>query len=236
MSAPRSVVFLVPDGIDDDARVSGGNVYDRRIRDGLRGRDWDLRMIPVATGDVASAAPDLAAALAFLPENSVVLVDGLLTLWGARPLETHADRLHIVVLAHMPFAGLDFAERVLTTSTWTRGRLLESRAAREDRIVVAYPGTEIVPRPVREPGASLLCVGPIAGHKGQDLVVDALVAVRDLDGWTCTFAGSTATEPGLVTPRKNERIQNVPRHTESPIWGRMRATRVSVSPHPLNSW
>ena len=35
----REVAFLVPAGIDDPARVSGGNVYDRHVRDGLGARD-----------------------------------------------------------------------------------------------------------------------------------------------------------------------------------------------------
>ena len=45
-----AVHFLVPDGIDDDERVSGGNVYDRRISEALRARGLDVRMLRVAAG------------------------------------------------------------------------------------------------------------------------------------------------------------------------------------------
>ena len=42
------VHLLVPDGIDDDERVSGGNIYDRRISEALRARGIDVRMTRVA--------------------------------------------------------------------------------------------------------------------------------------------------------------------------------------------
>ena len=40
--------FVVPDGIDDPARPSGGNAYDVRARDGLGAAGWDVRMHSVA--------------------------------------------------------------------------------------------------------------------------------------------------------------------------------------------
>ena len=47
--------FLVPDGVDDPDRVSGGNIFDRHIRDGLAGIGWDVRTTEVQT-DAATPA------------------------------------------------------------------------------------------------------------------------------------------------------------------------------------
>ena len=53
-----SVWFLVPEGVDDPARVSGGNVFDQRVRDELTRRDWTVRMVPI--GPDAAVADALA--------------------------------------------------------------------------------------------------------------------------------------------------------------------------------
>nr|WP_240948759.1 glycosyltransferase family 4 protein [Microbacterium sp. CFH 90308] len=47
-------------------------------------------------------------------------------------------------------------------------------------------------------GGSLLCVGVVAPHKGQDTLVDALARLTDVPSWTCTIAGSTAPEPDFA--------------------------------------
>ena len=38
----KTVHVVVPGGIDDPARPSGGNVYDRRICNGLAALGWDV--------------------------------------------------------------------------------------------------------------------------------------------------------------------------------------------------
>ena len=38
----KTVHVVVPGGIDDPARPSGGNTYDRRICDGLTALGWDV--------------------------------------------------------------------------------------------------------------------------------------------------------------------------------------------------
>ena len=37
------VHVVLPDGVDDPSRPSGGNVYDRRLCDGLAARGWTVR-------------------------------------------------------------------------------------------------------------------------------------------------------------------------------------------------
>ena len=98
------VRFVVPQGIDDLARPSGGNAYDRRIRDGLRARGWDVH-------DRSSATrPAVPAPWAVSPDGALVLVDGLVASAAGPVLLPEADRLRLVVLVHMPLGGVEVPE------------------------------------------------------------------------------------------------------------------------------
>lgn len=199
-----TVYFLVPEGIDDDERVSGGNVYDRRLAEVMRARGLDVRLVRVADGRVQ----DVSHAMSALPRDALVLIDGLIAVAASEVLAAHANRLRIVVLAHLVASAvpgmhddgrtaereheaLDAARRVITTSEWTRSELVVRVLAEPDRIVVARPGTDAVPAaPGSEQGGHLLCVGAVAPHKGQDVLVHALAGMTDLPDWTCSIVGS----------------------------------------------
>ena len=197
------VFFLVPDAIDDPERVSGGNVYDQRVRDGLRADGWDVRMVPVPEGGHGQ----LRRGLLQLPDGALVLLDGLLAAREPDALLDQGTRLRLVVLAHMVAADLTddergafrAARRVVATSRWTRAELIEQDAASPHRIVVAHPGTDPAPATSASAcGGRLLCVGTVAPHKGQDLLVRALAVVADLECWTCTIVGSLRATPDFV--------------------------------------
>src|SRR5690348_5391164 len=95
-----AVHFVVPDGIDDPDRPSGGNVYDRRVRDGLVEAGWRVHEHAV-TGFWAapgrSALAGLAGVLDTLPDGALVLVDGLIATPARDVLLPEADRLRLVV-------------------------------------------------------------------------------------------------------------------------------------------
>lgn len=197
MSAPA--FFVVPDALDDPERVSGGNVYDRRVRDGLLADGWDVSTLLVPETDGG-----LAHALAQLPDDAVTLVDGLLVGCEPAAIVAQSPRLRMLVLSHMVAHELGDDERdalrsavsIIATSRWTRAELIAQDAADPRRIVVAHPGTDAAVASVPSAsGARLLCVAAVAPHKGQDLLVTALAGAADLGGWSCTFAGSLATEP-----------------------------------------
>jgi glycosyltransferase involved in cell wall biosynthesis len=207
-----AVHFLVPDGIDDDERVSGGNVYDRRIGQSLQTRGLDVRRVLVADGH----GQDVAHAMSALPRDALVLIDGLIAVAASEVLDAHSTRLRIVVLAHMVASALpgiqddartaererqalSAVRRVITTSEWTRSELIARALAEPDRIKVARPGTDTAPAATgSESGGHLLCVGAVAAHKGQDVLVQALAGMTDLPDWRCSIVGSINADPDFA--------------------------------------
>jgi glycosyltransferase involved in cell wall biosynthesis len=188
-----AVDVVLPGGVDDPARPSGGNVYDRHVCAGLAELGWCVRE-HVAPG-----------ALAGLPDGALVLVDGLVA--TAAELLPEAARLRLVVLVHMPLgpdvpeerAVLEAVAGVVTTSRWTRRRLLEWYALPPDRVRVAEPGTDPADLAAGTPaGSSLLAVGAVTALKGYDVLVAALGTLTDL-AWSCRGVGSLAIEPQLAS-------------------------------------
>ncbi len=200
-----TLAFVVPEGVDDPGRVSGGNVYDRRLRDGLHAEGWEVRMVEVPVQ--AAPGPSTASVLAGLPDGALVLVDGLLVPGAADALARHASRLREVVLAHQAperpddrlLAALRSTQRVIATSGWTRSELVEQDAADPRRIVVAQPGADLAPASTPSPGGErLLCVAAVAPHKGQDLLVRALAGLTATPGWSCVIVGSLGVDPDFA--------------------------------------
>ena len=202
-AAVTEVHFIVPEGIDDPARPSGGNTYDRRVRDGLAALGWTVHEHGID-------------ALERIPDDAVVLLDGLIASPAPDVLVPHAGRLRQVVLMHMPIgdarerAVLEAATAVITTSRWTGRRLSELYGLPAERIHVAEPGVD--PAPVAsgtDSGEALLCVAAVTPHKGHDVLLDALATVADLS-WRCTCVGSLDRDPvfaAAVQRRANGRVE-----------------------------
>ncbi len=208
-----TVHAVVPDGIDDPARPSGGNAYDRRVLDGLRDSGWTVQEHHVA-GDWprpdAAALAGLAASVAEIPTGAVLLVDGLVASCSADVLVAEAGRVRLVVLVHLPLEVADpaaapeegrvlrSAAAVLTTSEWTRRRLIEEYALADDTVHVARPGVDAAAlAPGTPTGSSLLCVGAVSRLKGQADLADALGRVADLP-WRCVLAGALDVDADCV--------------------------------------
>ena len=210
----NAVHLVVPAGIRDPRRPSGGNVYDRCLARGLRDRAWTVHEWAV-TGDWprpdAAARAGLEQCLEGIPDDAVVLIDGLVASSVPDLLARHRDRLRHVVLVHMPLghggAGesrhtervtLTDARAVLTTSNWTRDWLVATYALAAGLVHVARPGVDDAVRSLGTPsGGALLCVAAVIPPKGQDVLVAALAAIVDLP-WTCTFVGTLERDPAFV--------------------------------------
>ncbi len=194
--------LVVPAGIDDPARPSGGNTYDRRLCDALRRAGWDVDLVEVDGGwpwDPALGAWHLDRALRGLPDGADVIVDGLLATRLPRVMLPAARRLRVVLLVHLPAGVEDASARdderrvvraatsVVTPSAWCRDWLVREHALDPATVRVAHPGVEpAAVSPGTDTGSSLLTVGSLAPVKGQDLLLLALDRLADVPWrWTC---------------------------------------------------
>src|SRR5439155_16563299 len=87
------------------------------------------------------------------------------------------------------------AAAVVTTSAWTRRRLVELYALPADRIHVAEPGVDAAGLvPGTAAGDALLCVAAVTPDKGHEVLLDALATAMDLS-WRCACVGSLDRDP-----------------------------------------
>jgi glycosyltransferase involved in cell wall biosynthesis len=201
------VHFVVPDGIDDPARPSGGNVYDRHLSRGLTSIGWSVSEHAVPgfwSPPDAAAFAALDRAVRRIPDGAVVLLDGLVASTAPEVLVPQADRLRLVVLVHMPLADereramLSAAAAVITTSEWSRRRLLELYGLAAERLHVAEPGVDAADLATgTETGEELLCVAAVTPGKGHDVLLDALAAMPELS-WRCVCVGRLDRDPEFV--------------------------------------
>ena len=203
------VHFILPQGIDDPARPSGGNTYDRRLSGELAALGWTVREHAVRD----SAA--LARAVGRLPDGAVALLDGLIATTAPEALVPHARRLRQVVLVHMPLGHrppdgdadavrarerevLAAATAVVTTSEWGRRRLGELYALPGERVHVSEPGVDAAGLASgTAAGGSLLCVAALTPDKGHDVLIDGLAMAADLS-WRCTCVGSLVRDQAFA--------------------------------------
>lgn len=213
-----TVHVILPGGVDDPTRPSGGNTYDRQVCAGLSGLGWTVRRHLVPGGWPAPDGPSsaaVAALLAGIPDGSTVLLDGLVASAAPDALCPEAGRLRLVVLVHLPLghgpgrgAGvsrrrresevLTAAAAVVATSRWTRDWLLAAYQLQASRVHVVPPGVapaELVSGSAT--GERLVCVGAVTSTKGHDVLVEALAEVAEL-GWSGTCVGSVAVDPAFA--------------------------------------
>jgi glycosyltransferase involved in cell wall biosynthesis len=209
---------VVPEGIDDPRRPSGGNTYDRRVLDGLRALGWAVHEHGVAGSwphPRAAELEHLAHVVAGVPAGSVLLVDGLVGCCADRVLVREACRLRVAVLVHLPLGAVDpdaaaaegrvlqAALAVVATSGWTRDLLLDTYGLAPAAVSVAAPGVDAAPvspgsgEVCGGGGGHLLCVAAVTPAKGHLDLVAALAPVADLP-WRCVCAGALTLDGGHV--------------------------------------
>ncbi|MER6161401.1 glycosyltransferase family 4 protein [Streptomyces sp. NPDC001868] len=216
----RSLHFVMPGGVDDLARPSGGNAYDRRICLDLPGFGWQVHKHAI-DGDwprpSETARAELARTLREFPDGTVVLLDGLVACGVPEIILPEAERLCLAVLVHLPLgdetglepevaADLDAKERttlravsaVIATSDWAVRRLVSHHGLAPERVHVAAPGADIAPLASGTDGVSrLLCVAAVTPRKGQHRLVEALATVTELR-WNCVLVGGLDQDPEYV--------------------------------------
>ena len=100
-----TVHVVVPEGVADPSRPSGGNTYGRRVCAALDARGWSV-VVHEAPGQWPHANPAahlaLGRTLAQLSDDALVLLDGLVASSVPHVLAPEQRRLRQVVVVHLP--------------------------------------------------------------------------------------------------------------------------------------
>lgn len=216
-----SVTLLVPGNL---GTRTGGYGYDREILAGLAALGWTTTVCALDASfpsPTPAARAEAAQALAALPDDTLVLADGLAFGVLDREATAEASRLRFVGLVHHPLAlengvapdraaalieserrALACSRGVVVTSPATV-RSLAPYGVPTDRIAVVLPGTADLPiargtrgrEPVRiDRPVALLSVATLTPRKGHDVLVTALARLAPLS-WHLTLAGSHTMHP-----------------------------------------
>lgn len=213
----RSFTFAFPGRLELN---TGGYAYDRRVIAEIAAHGWQPGVLPLGSGFPAPDDGTLSEAekrLSALPDDTIVVIDGLafgiLDGWASR----EARRLRIVALVHHPLAletGLDEAERktlqtretkalscaahVIVTSPATGRELARDYGVPARKITVAIPGTDPGARASGIGGEEgpplILSIGTLTRRKGHDTLMKALKRIEDLD-WHARIIGSRDLDP-----------------------------------------
>ena len=224
-SRPRSLVFIVPGSIDT---ATGGYGYDRRMISGLEALGWAISLFELAAGfpqPDAAARQHAVGVMASIPEEAIVLVDGLALGALAAEAERESARLRLVALVHHPLAAelgiasetaasLRASERralasvrlTIVTSPATAEALGDYGVAPE-HIAVVEPGTDPAPLAHGSPSAcvSMLSVAALVPRKGHDILFRALAALPNRN-WHLTCVGPMDRHPE-TTARLREQLR-----------------------------
>jgi glycosyltransferase involved in cell wall biosynthesis len=201
---------------------TGGTIYDRKVIEALREDGWWVEVLEWSATFPFPNEDDrleVAASLAAVPDNALVLIDGLAlgTLPGLARLER--KRLRLVGLVHHPLAletglspmmsatfaaeeldALTSVRAVIVTSETTALIVEEAFGVPGDRITVAPPGVDKPKsfRGERRPGpVRIFAMGSISPRKAHHVLIEALARIEDLD-WTCVIAGSLERAPEVA--------------------------------------
>ena len=212
---PR-LYFAIPGPLE---RRTGGTLYDRKVIEALREDGWWVEVLEWPGGFPFPNEDDrleVAASLAAVPDNALVLIDGLAlgTLPGLARKET--SRLRLAALVHHPLAletglspmmaatfaaeekdALTSVRAVIVTSETTAAILQAAFEVPPELITVAPPGVDKPKglRGERRPGpVRLFAMGSISPRKAHHVLVEALARIEGLD-WTCAIAGALERDP-----------------------------------------
>ncbi len=209
------VFFVFPGDINTR---TGGYLYDKLIIEELKKAGWDISLISLE-GDYPfpdeamrqSAARQLAA----IPNDSLVIADGLAFSVLPELFQEHESRLRTISLIHHPLAletglsdeqsaalkkseteALRYAAHIITTSEHTAETLADFNVS-NDRITVVFPGTAQAAVAVGSQSDifNLICVATINERKGHAVLVKALKHIEHLP-WQLSCAGSCDRDPG----------------------------------------
>ncbi len=207
-------------------RPTGGNIYDRRIVEALRGQGWAVTVVPL-TGHFPNADGGAVEhgerIFESLPDGCMLVIDGLVLadLWAV--VQRQRGRIGMLAIIHYALAqaqglpgherqrlcaqeraGREAMDRIVVTSPYM-ARVLENDGVRAKRIGVVEPGVDDAPihRGSRAEAVTLLCVASVTEHKGALILIRALAQLENT-AWRLIWVGGLTREPATVQAMKRE--------------------------------
>jgi glycosyltransferase involved in cell wall biosynthesis len=224
----KRAAFAVPGSLETP---TGGYAYDRRMIAELGHLGWDIELVNVGEGYPWPTEATLATAYARLlkvPCGWPIVVDGLA--FGVLPdvASEIASQNPLLALVHHPLAlewglsadqadilrrseraALASTQAVVVTSPATARIVASDYGVPPDRITVARPGNDAVPRARGSEGGllHLLAVGAVVPRKGFDVLVAALATISGLP-WRLTIAGDLTRDSTTAARLQSEIARN----------------------------
>jgi glycosyltransferase involved in cell wall biosynthesis len=220
------IYFAIPGDINT---LTGGYAYDRRLIAELRALGHNVEHLQLSSRfplPDTNALADAAAQLAALPDQALVMIDGLAYGVMETIAKQHAARLNIIALCHHPLMlesglssvqtqqlflseqrALNAAKAVIVTSPMTGKILAEQFAIPAAKMTIALPGTDAQTfAPCIGNPPVLLCVATLTRRKAHDVLIDALANIKQL-AWTLRLVGGTEFDPEWTSQLKNKVAQ-----------------------------
>jgi glycosyltransferase involved in cell wall biosynthesis len=209
-----SIYFAFPGDLETP---TGGYRYDRRLIGELRRMGIKVKTValPQCSGMLdQQILSSVQQTLAAIPDQAVVVIDGLAFGVLDDLAVAEAQRLQLVALCHHPLAletGLDERRRqalmvserralncaraTVVTSENTRQILIDQFAVSAERISVALPGTDRVSfAPGDGDPIRLLTVASLTRRKAHDILINSLAPLKSLP-WQARFVGGHDFDP-----------------------------------------
>jgi glycosyltransferase involved in cell wall biosynthesis len=220
----KRAAFAVPGSLETP---TGGYAYDRRIIAELERLGWHIELVDIGEGFPWPTEATLAAArtrLLKVPAGQPMAIDGLAL--GVLPevASELACRNPLLALVHHPLAlewglsaeqadvlrgsetaALASVRGVVVTSFATARIVASGYGVPAERITVARPGNDPVPRArgSRNGPPHLLSVGAVVPRKGFDVLVAALATITGFP-WRLTIAGDLTRDAAAAAKLHSE--------------------------------
>lgn len=208
-------IFFIQSG-GFDSLISGGNLYNQRMVEGLKDKGAKVTFIPLKRFPFPQHddVEELRSHLEHIDDKSLVVIDSLVM--GAVPelMQTYSRQLKIIGLIHLPL-HLDIhhheeirekfriqelqcfnqVSALIVPSPFTKDRLI-GMGIRDSKIAVIRPGQDrpLTFREYPKIPVNLLCVSNISRRKRQLDLLQALSGLKHHD-WHLTLCGNTGFDP-----------------------------------------
>lgn len=222
-----SIYFAYPGELDTP---TGGYRYDRRLIAELRQLKVEVTTIslpPCGPVPNQQALNTIEQTMAALPDQALVVIDGLAfgVLDDLAAKEAH--RLKLVALCHHPLAletgiddslmrslmeserrALSLTRATIVTSEHTKKILIDQFAAPPEKVLTAPPGTDPVSlAPGNGYPVRLLTVASLTPRKAHDALIDSLAELAKLP-WQARFVGGGEFDPAWAA-KLQARVKNL---------------------------